>query len=148
MKGETMTDEAYTARRFFKEMLNLSVKLKINRLDYEDVFNKAQGCGSLNAGFKVQTSPLGDAMQIAVAEMAELDDEYQKMFKDYMQHRQQAKWLIASIPDNRYQSVLRLRYCAEMRLHEVAEEMHYDYDYVKKLHVRALDECGRIMMAS
>ena len=143
-----MTDEAYTARRFFREMLTLSTKLKINRLDYEDVFNKAQGCGSLNAGFKVQTSPTGDAMQVAVAEMAELDEEYQRLFHDYMNHRQKAKWLISSLTDTRYQSVLRLRYCADMILKDVAEELHYDYDYVKKLHVRALDECGKIMLAS
>ncbi len=143
-----MTDEAFMARRFFREMLNLSVKLRINRLDYEDVFNKAQGCGSLNAGFKVQTSPQGDAMQVAVAEMAELDDEYQRLFQDYMLHRQKARGLISSINDTRLQNVLRLRYCAEMRLKDVADEMHYDYDYIKKLHVRALAECGKIMAAS
>lgn len=143
-----MTDEAFMARRFFREMLNLSAKLKINRLDYEDVFNKAQGCGSMGVGFKVQTSPTGDAMQVAVAEMAELDDEYNELFRDYMSHRQRAKQLINALPDQRLQSVLRLRYCAEMRFKDIAVELHYEYEYIKKLHIKALTECGMIMTRS
>ena len=50
---------------------------------------------------------------------------------------------IERIPDERYRKILTLRYVEGKRLMDVAEEMFYDYDWVRKLHGRALMEFER-----
>lgn len=140
-----MTDNAYKARCFFRELINLEVKMRINRIEYEAVFNKAQGCGSIGSEVKVQTSNVSSAMELAVAEMVELNDEYTELLLEYMARWKDARKLIDELEDNRFQNVLRLRYFGNKKMAEIAEELVYDYDYVKKLHLMALEEIGKNM---
>ena len=50
---------------------------------------------------------------------------------------------IEKLPDERYRKILTLRYVEGKKLTDVAEEMSYDYDWVRKLHGRALMEFER-----
>jgi DNA-directed RNA polymerase specialized sigma subunit len=140
-----MTDEAYKARCFFRELTTLDVKMRINRIEYEAVFNKAQGCGSIGSEVKVQTSNVSSAMELAVAEMVELNDEYNGLLVEYMERWKEARKLLDELTDERFQNVLRLRYFGGKKMAEIAEELIYDYDYVKKLHLMALEEVGKKM---
>ena len=143
-----MTEDAYRARCFLKEMIVLNTKMKINRLAHEDLLVKASGCGSINAEVRVQSSPTFDGMEIAVSKMLELDERYKEMFTDYMRRLQTASGIIEEIEDNRLKNVLTLKYCASKTTKEVARQLNYDYDYLRKLHAIALDAFGKKMETS
>lgn len=140
-----MTDNAYRARCFLREIITLDTKLKINLLEQEALFNKAQGCGSITIGERIQSTPLSDAMELAIIEMDELQDEYNRMMSEYLCRRKEAWRIIAELPEQKHQNILRMKYCGGYKLEDIAEKLNYSIDHIKRLHREALEEFGKKM---
>lgn len=139
-----MTADAERARKFLKELLVLNSKMEINRLDRDVVFNKAQQCGSISTEERVQTSPRGDALVMAVAELDRLDNEYACYAMEYFSVRKEAGEIICTLNPT-YQKVLTMKYFIGMNLRTISETTHYSYQYTRDLHRLALDEFGKKM---
>ena len=74
--------------------------------------------------------------------MAECLDKRNKMNNDIVMNehvRADLVLMITSMSDYRYIDVLYKRYIECKRFELIAVEMNYDYDYVRKLHVKALE---------
>ena len=74
--------------------------------------------------------------------MAECLDKRNKMNNDIVMNenvRADLVLKITSMSDYRYIDVLYKRYIECKRFELIAVEMNYDYDYVRKLHVKALE---------
>ena len=140
-----MTDRAFRAKLYLKAISALNNKLKVNALEQEALYNKAQGCGSITIGEKVQTSRHDDVMAQAIAELTDLKAKYAEMLEEYLRLRRQAGIIIDQMGDHRHSNVLRLKYCAGKTFEEIAEQLHYSTDHVKRLHRDALDNFGEIM---
>lgn len=140
-----MTNRAFRAKTYLVEIRALSAKLKVNALEQEALYNKAQGCGSITIGEKVQATRHDDVMAQAIAELEELKVKYDEMLEKYLRLRKQASLIIDHIEDHRFQNVLRLRYCAGKTYESIAEELHYSTDHIKRLHRDALDKFGEVM---
>ncbi len=143
-----MTDNAYNAKMFFRRLLDLDRKLRINLLEQEDLFNRAQGCGGITIGEKVQTTPAGGAMERAVAELITLKEEYEELFTEFLELRDKAVRIISEIDNDMYRNILRLRYCSFKRLAEISTELNYSLDYTKHRYYDALDAFGGILKDS
>ena len=147
MKSENVYRQE--ARRFLREILTLDTKCRINLLEQEAAANRAQGCSSISVGIKVQTSPKGDAMALAIAELVELKEEYEELLTELIGRQKMAKAIIGQISKKTYQNVLRLRYFSGVyRIDDIATELHYDPVYVRRLHQEALDAFGKILIKS
>lgn len=140
-----MTDRAFRAKMYLVAIRALNNKLKVNRLEQEALYTKAQGCGSITIGEKVQTTRHDDVMAQAIAELEDLKAKYNDMLEEYLRIRKQASQIIDMIEDHRHQNVLRLRYCAGETYEEIADQLHYSADHIKRLHRDALDKFGEIM---
>lgn len=145
MKYRKLTADGQRARTFLKDLIVLNVKMKINRLEQEAMFNLAQGCGAITVGDKVQTSPSNDRMEDAIAELEELKSDFFDLFCQYRVLREQADEVIHKMTEQRYVSVLRLKYFAGMQLESIAEHLNYSTDHVKALHREALNDFGARM---
>lgn len=74
--------------------------------------------------------------------MAECLDKRNKMNNDIVMNenvRADLVLKITSMSDYRYIDVLYKRYIECKRFELIAVEMNYDYDYVRKLHIKALE---------
>ena len=87
---------------------------------------------------RVMASPSGDQLADAVAKYADKQREIDAMIDHYTELKETIIGQIEALEDARYSQILYLRYVRYMRLTEVAEEMHYEYLYVRKLHGWAL----------
>ncbi len=134
----------HEARGFLRELIKLNTRMEINRIEQDSAESRAQGCTGSNE-VKVQTSGK-DSMALAVAELMELQTEYDEMYAEFLGRRTVAREIIDKIEKPEHRSMLRLRYFAGLRLDAIAEQLHYSPQYVKHLHGRALEAFGRAML--
>ena len=139
-----MTNDAYRAHRRFRSIRDLSIILEIKRLELKDMFNKAQGCGSFSSELKVQTSPRGDAMDLAVAKLIELEDDYQKVFMEYMGLKEAAMEMLEELTGDE-EAIVKLYYFQNMTDERIAGVIHLSRSRITQLRHQALGKIGRRM---
>lgn len=137
-----MTDDAYRAHVFLREIRSLNILLAINELEQEDMFNKAQGCGSFSTGLKVQTSPKGDAMELAIAKLIELETAHEQILGQLFELTGQAEeWLQELTTDER--SILKLYYFQRCTDEKISEIIHLTRSRITQLRHQALGKIGQ-----
>jgi hypothetical protein len=81
-----------------------------------------------------------DTMADTTALLADVEREYQAERHDLISTMHEVEAIISAVSDYRMRSVLEYHYINFYDLHQVAEEMHFTYDYVRRLHGWALLE--------
>lgn len=71
-------------------------------------------------------------------EAADMAREMQRRIEQYLALEKEIKAAIASVANPKLRTLLECRYIACWPLSRVADEMGYDYDYIRKLHGKAL----------
>ena len=74
----------------------------------------------------------------AVERIAEQEEKIDARFRELMTLFDEIEGKIAGIEDSRQREILRRRYLGGQKWEEIAREMHYGYQWVCKLHGRAL----------
>ena len=128
-----MTAKEYLGRL---ETVRIQIRALAERKQfYEDLATKCTANYSLSLG-------KGGAAECKVSrgagEAADKAAELQETIKLCLEIEREVEAAIASVPDQVYRSVLEYRYIACWPLSRVAREMKYDYDYMRKLHGKAL----------
>lgn len=139
-----MTDDAYKAHVFLREIRKLNILLEINELEQADWRNKAQGCGSFSADFKVQTSPRSDAMEKAVIHLVELEDEHEQLLGALYEKLETAIMLLDGLTTDEV-SILRLYYFSKCTDERTGEIMHLTRSRITQLRHQALEKIGRVL---
>lgn len=73
-------------------------------------------------------------------EMVDVHAELEKEISQLMQYTREAEKLIATLRDERYRSVLQLRYLCGYDWQEIADRLHFSLRWTHKLHGEALQE--------
>jgi len=139
-----MTDDAYRAHVFLREIRSLNILLAINELEQEDMFNKAQGCGSFSTGLKVQTSPKGDAMELAIAKLVELENEHERILGEIFAKMEYTDEMFEGLTMDE-SSILRLYYFQRCTDEKISDIIHLSRQRVNQLRHVALEKMGRRM---
>lgn len=136
-----------TAKEYLKQLR--CYEIKINQLS-EEVKNLkilAVGGGSLSMDpNKVQTSIPGDKMSEKVSKYVDMENELLELQVEYQALRMEIINEIHQLNDSRYIQILYLKYLKNLRLEQIACEMHksngdaYSFDHINTLHGEALQE--------
>lgn len=80
----------------------------------------------------------GDRLQSAVERICEIEEEINRDIDELVEIRREVQAAIHSVGDLTLETLLELRYIDGLTWEELAEKMHYTYQWVCKLHGRAL----------
>lgn len=139
-----MTDEAYKAHVFLREIRKLSILMAISELEQKDWFNKAQGCGSYSSELKVQSSAKGDAMEAAIVKLVELEEEHERMLGDLLAKMQTALAMFEDLTADEI-SILKLYYFHRYTDESISGIIHLSRQRVNQIRHQALGSIGRKM---
>ena len=86
----------------------------------------------------VQTSPSGDPIGNAMNKYIDTQREIDSLIDQFVDLKHKIIGEIQQVEDPRYSELLYLRYVKYMSMAEISAAMHYGYEYVCRLHGRAL----------
>lgn len=127
-----------TVKAYLQQIHRGKVILKHTQLELEEIRVAAAGLRSFDySADRVQSSP-SDQMSFRIGNLVEKEKEYQRMFDEYWDLYHTIVAQIEALDDARYTDVLYARYVSWEPLRKIADDMRYDYDYLCRLHGRAL----------
>lgn len=91
---------------------------------------------------QVQTSPDSDQLANYMIRLERAERRALKASEEYFTAYEQIWDQVAQIGPQLYSDVLYLRYIKGKKLYEIADEMAYSYEFMRKIHGRALREFG------
>lgn len=88
---------------------------------------------------RVQISPSGENSDLKqIEQIADMEVDLVREIAEYHNQRRKITVEIEQLPDQRFQRILEKRYIDRMNLQDIADEMKYNYDWVRRLHGYAL----------
>lgn len=93
----------------------------------------------------VQTSGVSDKVGQTVAKIVDLENEIDSLIDDYIDIRQQCIKVIEMLPDPLQYTVIHKHYVQYKTFVEIAEEENYTYQWILKVHNRAIKEISKIL---
>lgn len=96
--------------------------------------------GAVSAG-----SPDGNRIPTAVERIAEWEEKINRKVDQLVELREEIEGMIGKLKSADFQTLLRLRYINGYTWERIAVEMHYSYQWVCKLHGRALLQLKQVI---
>lgn len=136
-----MSAKAYLNR---VRILNIAINSKINQLRELNEMKTAVGSPTITDD-PVQTSKSGEAPYTRIVErIAEIEQEIRDSVSVYTNAKARIVGEISALSRPEYVDLLVRRYSNFERLEQIAYEMHYSYDHVRRLHGLALSEFEKL----
>lgn len=88
----------------------------------------------------VQSSSGMDRLDRVIAEIIDLEKEVDEMTDRYIAYKGKMIANIDKIPSERDRDVLYSRYILFMQFNDIADDLHLDASWVRKIHKRAIDK--------
>lgn len=131
-----------TAKEELKQIKKLDTQIRIKELEIRDIENRMTGCAGITYEEKVQSgSPNEKSPQ---EKWYPLLDKYQKQLSqqvmDLMEYKEQVRQKLDRLKEPNHMDLLYKRYFEFKEWVAIAQEMHYSYRGILKLHGRALQE--------
>jgi hypothetical protein len=135
-----MTAKEYLSRL---HLIDVCINQKIRELD--DLRASTLRVGGVDySGFKVVTSPKSEAAFARNVERAVLlDEEINREIDEFAEEKHRIINEIHQLSNPLYVELLYKRYVEFKRLEVIAVDMNYTYEYVRKMHGRALQSFER-----
>lgn len=132
-----------------KEYLSQALRLKrkyTNALEeLETIRSMASGVTAIRYDKdQIQSSPRNDQMAQYMIRLEKAEASAFKAAEEYFGRYEVIRMQIDMITPQLYSDLLYLRYIKGERLFEIADELNYDYDYIRSIHGKALHEFGEI----
>lgn len=131
-----------TAKEYLRQVRKADVNIDQRIREKEDLREMATSIGSFNySKERVQTSPPSSAQyEQLINKMLDLDAEINSLIDSYVDLKHKIIGQIQGLCDVNYIEILNKRYIENKRLEVIAVEMNYDYNYIRHIHGRALQE--------
>ena len=129
-----------TAKQYLSGLKALNAKIAQKLQEAQELRALAFGVGSLASdNERVQSSPSGDGRQITLANRyLDLEAEIQVLVDKYVVMKDEIINRIHQLEDARYVEVLFKRYVECKPVKQIAREMNYQYDALRRVHRKAL----------
>lgn len=125
-------------------ILNIAINSKISQLKELNEMKTAVGSPTITDD-PVQTSKSGEAPYTRIVErIAEIEQEIRDDISCYTDTKARIIEEISALSRPEYVDLLVRRYSNFERLEQIAYEMHYSYDHVRRLHGLALSEFEKL----
>lgn len=127
-----------TAKQYLRQLARLAQHIKILSDELEERRERLTSAAMPPLGEKVQTTPHGDKFADMIAALADKDLQRQEQIYCYEQLRDDIIDEILGLDNDVHQAILYRRYVQQEPLRQIAEELHYEYKYLCRLHGLAL----------
>lgn len=129
-----------TAKEYLNQIYLLEARYEAKREQANDMRLLAESTGAIRYDKeKIQTSPSQDALVNTVIRIIEAESEAAETAKELMDIKCKIIEQIISLDDEKYMRILCLRYVHHIKLDDVADRMHYNPNYIRQMHIKALE---------
>ena len=118
--------------------MNMHIQRRIDKID-------ALRATIENSAVRYDTDPVQsssglDRLERVIAEIVDLEKEVDEMTDRYIAYKGKMIANIDKIPSERDRDVLYSRYILFMQFTDIADDLHLDASWVRKIHKRAMDK--------
>ena len=133
------------AKEYLQQVRRAKIHIDSLQEEIETMKELAISIGAISQGEKVMSSVSQDKMTDIICKIEDRMAELKDKVTEYIQLRAEVMATISKVDNDDYQQILYKRYCQMKKWEEIALEMSYTYQWVCKLHGRALEEIREIL---
>lgn len=137
--------EEMTAKEYLMQVRNLESKMKILKEEIDTLREMVVSTGAIQQGERVLSSGTQDKMAETICKINEKECEWNDLMREFALARANVIINIQKLNNPEYEQILYKRYCQSKKWEEIALEMNYTYQWVCKLHSRALLELDKVL---
>lgn len=137
--------EEMTAKEYLMQVRNLESKMKILKEEIDTLREMVVSTGAIQQGERVLSSGTQDKMAETICKINEKECEWNDLMREFALARANVIINIQKLNNPEYEQILYKRYCQSKKWEEIALEMNYIYQWVCKLHGRALLELDKVL---
>lgn len=127
------------AKEYLKQVELLDVKIRQKKIELAGLKEDATCTGAFDySAEKVQTSAKADSMSNKVAKYVDLEKEIHEDIERFTELKHKVIGQIHMLDDPKYINVLFKKYIEYKDLKEIAKELDYSYDHIRRVHGWAL----------
>lgn len=134
-----------TAKEYLNQVKNLESKMKILKEEIDTLREMVVSTGAIQQGERVLSSGTQDKMAETICKINEKECEWNDLMREFALARANVIINIQKLNNPEYEQILYKRYCQSKKWEEIALEMNYTYQWVCKLHGRALLELDKVL---
>lgn len=134
-----------TAKEYLNQVRNLESKMKILKEEIDTLREMVVSTGAIQQGERVLSSGTQDKMAETICKIKEKECEWNDLMREFALARANVIINIQKLNNPEYEQILYKRYCQSKKWEEIALEMNYTYQWVCKLHGRALLELDKVL---
>lgn len=108
---------------------------------YRELATRATGCMD---ALRLGGTPMRSKVETYVLELMTAHQELKEQIHELLAITREAEKVIARLKDERYRSVLQLRYLCGYDWQDIADRLHFSLRWVHKLHGEALKELAEM----
>lgn len=133
-----------TAKEYLMQVKQIDKKIKILKDEIRSLREISVSIGAIQQSEKVISSVSGDKMADTICLIDEKIQEYKTLYKKLTLIRTDIFKDIQKISNMDYQTILHQKYCELKTWEQIADDMHYGYRWILRLHGRALEEFRKV----
>lgn len=133
--------ENVTAKEYLMQIRSADIRIKQKLLEYKELELLIASTKAFDySKERVQTSQSGNGLETGLIRCEELREEINKEINCFTNMKHKIINEILNLKNDTYVSVLFKKYVEYKNLEAIAEEMHYNYQYIRRMHGYALKE--------
>lgn len=140
IKGIENTGGNNRAKEYLQQVKKAKLHIDSLKEEIETMKELAVSMGAISQNEKVMSSVSQDKMANIICNIEERMAELKDKVTEYIKLRTEVMVVISKVSNDDYQQILYKRYCQMEKWEEIALEMNCTYQWVCKLHGRALKE--------
>ncbi len=134
-----------TAKEYLSKLYRLDNLINIKQLELESLKSISTSISVNSDSERVQTSTKPDKIGEIVAKILDLNNEINNDIDKLIDLKKEIMNLIDKVSCDDLRCILYLRYFQFKTWEKIAVEMNYSYQWIHKLHSKALNEVDRLL---
>lgn len=128
-----------TAKQYLSQVRRLRHHVKREQDHVMELRQMAESVGAIRYDKDIiQSSPTNDQLPNYLIQLTEAEERAEKRIQEYLEIMLIIREQIDKILPGIYSDVLYMRYIEGKNLNRIADELSYNYDYIRRVHGRAL----------
>ena len=132
-----------TAKEYLKRLYNLDVRMKARYAQIATLKDRAAKATGAATALRTSGTPAHSKLEEAVCAYAGLQDELEADIHRFIQLRHEIRDVIDKVDNPDHKVLLEYRYLCFMSWEKIAVSMNYSWQWVHKLHGRALQSIDK-----
>lgn len=137
--------ETNKAKEYLLQVSRAEHRIKRLQEEIQTLQELVTSTSAISQGERVISSTSHDKMADTICTIEERIEEWNTEVRKLVEIRAEIMTTISKLSNEEYREILYKRYCQSKKWEEIALEMNYTYQWVCKLHGRALLELDKVL---